>query len=171
MPALEGMGAAPCSVQGVNPSWLKQELGKEALLERRPALVQGGPDVAAGSCLSGAGDKRYASSLYMGQLLGDHGEPGLSVTVAKAFSCQGYFGKVSAGKPAHSWARCPVFAKLGQSSPSLSKEAWVAVVILVPNVWWHCHLPAGYCLCICSSWLLLGSHLLLCLQPHLLLLV
>lgn len=90
--------------------------------------------------------------------------PGLSVTAAKAFGCQGYFGKVSAGKPACSWARCPVFAKLGQSSPSLSSEAWVKAIALAPSAWW-------YCFCILSSWLLPGSHLLLGLQPYLLLLV
>lgn len=31
--------------------------------------------MAAGSCLIGAGDKRCPTSLYKGQLLGDHGEP------------------------------------------------------------------------------------------------
>ena len=176
MLALERVGAAPCCVQGVNPSWFKQELGEEAPLEHRPALAQGGPDVAAGSCLGGTGDKRCPTSLYMGQLMGDHGGanelglPGLSVTVAKAFGCQGYFGKVSAGKPACSWVQCPVFAKLGQSSP-LSSEARVAAVILVPSAWWQGHLPIGYCLCILSSWLLPGSHLSCGLQPHLLLLV
>lgn len=57
----------------------------------------------------------------------------LSVTMAKAFDCQGYFGKVSTGKPACSWAQCPVFAKLRQSSPPLSSKAWVAAVIPVPQ--------------------------------------
>lgn len=57
MPALEGAGAAPCCVQGVNPSWFKQELGEEASVELQTFPWAGGTDGAAGSCPSEAEDK------------------------------------------------------------------------------------------------------------------
>lgn len=129
-------------MQGVNPGWFKQELGEEAPSEHRSSLGQGGPHTAAGSCLGGAGDKRCPTS--PGDRSGAMGLVALgclSRWPRQLFGCQGYFGKVSAGKPACSWVQCPVFARLERSS--LSSEAWAGscnpcpqcLVALPPASW------------------------------------